>query len=1001
MSKIDHLTIEDLYGSRIKTFQKLMRHKIRDVLLVSSLYDDYLFEEDGRLYELIRQESQVLNLSHPPEITHATSGAEAIELATVENNFDLIITTLHIEDMHVIKFAQMVRQVGLQIPIVLLAYDNRERKEIVTNFDTSIFDRIFIWQGDFRLLIGIIKCVEDRLNVENDTMMVGVQSIILVEDDVKFYSSYLPLIYTEILNQSQRLIQEGINITHKMLRMKARPKILLCTTYEEAWTYYEKYQEFILGIISDINFKRNGVKDPEAGITFARAVKQQHEDIPILLQSSNADFAGKAKEIGASFLQKGSPRLLHELREFMKSHFGFGDFTFRTPDGTEVGRASNLSALEEQLRRVPDESIVYHAERNHFSNWLKARTEFWLAHSLRPHKVTDFASVADLRKELITSLQKYREVRQRGTITEFSKDTFDPRNSFARIGGGSLGGKARGLGFINTLINTYSVRNRFPDVEVSVPSAVVIATDIFDRFIEENRLENLSLSTASDEEIQKRFLDADKFPQEIKNRLSEFLEIIHAPLAVRSSSLLEDSQFQPFAGVYETYMIPNNNPDHAVRLQELLESVRLVYASTFTKAAKDYMKATSYRLEEEKMAVIIQRMVGAPHHGRFYPDFAGVAKSYNFYPVPPQSSEDGIVLVALGLGKTVVDGGNTVRFCPKYPRHLMQFFSTKDTIKNAQQDFYALDLSEGMMNEGHHTPDKFVCKYDLSKAEEDQTLYYVGSTFSAENDSVYDGISRSGKRVVTFAPILKHKIFPLPEILQMMLDMGTWGMGTPVEIEFAATMNLPPDKPNEFAMLQMRPLVLSHELEELDVDESMKENIVCQSEQVLGNGVIKDIYDIVCVDIQKFERSRSKETALEVAAMNAKLVAEKRPYVLIGVGRWGSLDHWLGIPVSWDQISGASVIVESGFKDFNVTPSQGSHFFQNITSFRVGYFTVNSFTKLGFIDWEWLQAQPAIEEMEYTRHLRFEKPLTAKINGHKNKGVILKPAGEIADSIEP
>jgi CheY-like chemotaxis protein len=991
MDRIDHLQIEDIYGSRLKSFQRLMHFKIRDILLVASLYDNYLFEEDGRLYELIRQEFQVLNLSQPPEITHVTSAAEAIDLLQTEEHFDLIITTLHIEDMNVVRFAQKVREAGNNVPIVLLAYDNRERRELVSNYDTSIFERIFIWQGDYRLLIAIIKHIEDRRNVESDTLSVGLQSIILIEDNVSFYSSYLPLIYTEIHLQSQRLISEGLNLSHRFLRMRARPKILLCTSYEEALSYFEQYQDFILGIISDVNFMHNGVKDPEGGFTFANMVRSRHEDIPILLQSSNADFAEKAREIGLTFLQKGSPRLLHDLRKFMMAHFGFGDFIFRTPDGKEVGRANNLKTLEDQLHHVPDESILFHAERNHFSNWLKARTEFWLAHMLRPHKVSDFASVVELRNELIRALHQYQEIRQRGVITEFNRETFDPANSFARIGSGSLGGKGRGLGFINTLISNYNLRDKYPDVEIAVPSAIVVATDVFDRFLSENRMESFALSSTDEEEVERRFLEAPRFPQDIAAKLREFLEIVHEPLAVRSSSLLEDSQYQPFAGVYQTFMIPNNDPETEVRLAELLRSIKLVFASTFSKRAKDYMKATTYRLEEEKMAVIIQRMVGARHHDRFYPAFAGVAKSYNFYPVPPQKSTDGIVQVALGLGKTVVDGGNSVRFSPRYPRHLLQFFSTLETIRNAQQEFLALNLARGRDGDARRSPGAFVEQYDLSKAEEDQTLFYVGSTYSPENESVYDGVSREGKRVVTFAPILKHGIFPLAEILELILDMGTWGMGTQVEIEFAVNMNVPPGRPKEFALLQIRPLVLSLEMEELEVDSVGQEDLICQSQQVLGNGVIKDIRDIVVVDIQQFERARAKDVAAEVSLFNTDLIARKRPYVLIGVGRWGSLDPWLGIPVTWDQIAGACVIVESGFKDFNVTPSQGSHFFQNITSFRVGYFTVNSFTHLGYIDWDWLRQQPAAEELRFTRHLQFDEPIVAKINGRKNIGIILKP----------
>ncbi len=989
--KIKQFHLEDIFSNRIKRFQKLMQYKIREILLVSSLYDYYLFEEDGRLYELIRQEYQVLNLSQAPEIMHVTTGAEALDLASQENRFDLIITTLHIEDMHVVKFAHMLRELEIETPIILLAYDNKERKELTSTHDTSMFDRIFIWQGDYRLLIGIIKYAEDRKNLENDTLTVGVQSIILVEDNIKFYSTYLPLIYTEIFKQSQRLITEGINLTHKFLRMRARPKIILCTTYEEAWEYYEKYEEFILGIITDVNFRHHGIKDPEAGVKFAKNVKVRHKDIPLLLQSSNPEYQKVAQDIGSSFLLKGSPRLLHELRDFMMKNFGFGDFVFMMPNGTEVGRANNLKSLEEQLKVVPDESLRYHAERNHFSKWLKARTEFWLAHKLRPHQVSDFTSITHLRSDLIESIRNYQEYRQRGIITEFNKESFDPKNSFARIGIGSLGGKARGLGFINILINHNKIRNKFKEVELTVPSAVVIATDVFDKFLEDNQLDVFALQETSDEEITRRFLEAKKFPQDVINKLAEFLDIVREPLAVRSSSLLEDSQFQPFAGVYQTFMIPNNNPNPLIRLQELLHTIQSVYASTFFKKAKDYMKATSYRLEEEKMAVIIQRLVGAQHGNRFYPDFAGVGKSYNFYPVPPQKSTDGIALVALGLGKQVVDGGNAVRFCPKYPKHLLQFFSTKETIRNAQQEFFALNLNEQLDPNDLHTPDKFVQKFDLTVSEKDQTLYHVGSTYSVENDAVYDGISRNGKRVVTFAPILKHQSFPLADILDLLLEMGTWGMGVPVEIEFAVNMNVPAGKRKEFAMLQMRPLVISHEVEELEVENINEDDLICQSTQVLGNGAVSDIHDIIVVDIQKFDRAKSRDVAFEVSSLNSKLVEQKRPYILIGVGRWGSLDPWLGIPVTWDQISGASIIVEAGFKDLNVTPSQGSHFFQNITSFKVGYFTVNSFIKLGLIDWDWLSQQQALEEMKYAKLLRFNDPITVKINGHKNKGVIMKP----------
>lgn len=979
------------YGTNFRNFQNLMKIKIRDILLLSSLYDYYLFEEDGRLYEQIREEYRALNLSYVPEITHVTTSKEAFEVLQDPNKqIDLIITTLHIEDTTVIKFAEKVKKAYPKIPIILLAYDNRELKELQKNYDTSIFEKIFIWLGDYKLLVAIIKYLEDKLNVENDTKIVGVQSIIVIEDNVKFYSSYLPIIYTEIFTQSQRLISEGLNISHKYLRMKARPKILLCSTYEEGWEYFTKYQEFILGIILDINFKKNGEKISDAGIQFAIEVKKRQPDIPILLQSSNIEWANKAKEIQAFFIQKGSPQLLRQLREFIQDNLGFGDFIFRTPDGREVARARNLIEMEEVLKTVPIESIVYHASRNHFSNWLKARTEFWLAHLLRPRKVSDYPTVEDLREDLIKSIKNYREMRLRGIISEFNKYTFDPNHSFARIGTGSLGGKARGLGFLNNLIVNYNIRDQFENTIIYVPSGVVLATDIFDQFITENGLFDFAIQCEDDKIIKEKFLEAKINSQDVINKLRDFLEIVKTPLAIRSSSLLEDSQFQPLAGVYLTLMIPNNNPDIEIRLQELIDAIKLVYASMFSQHAKNYMRTISYRLEEEKMAVIIQKVVGLERNGRFYPDFSGVGKSYNFYPIPPQKSEDGIAQVALGLGKIVVEGGNSVRFCPKYPKHLLQFYSTKETIKNAQQYFYAIDLKEEFRSP-HSDPESFVKKFQLSKAEEDGTLYWLGSTYSPENDEVYDGIAREGTRIVTFAPVLKYETFPLAAILDLLLDICSWAMGSAVEIEFACNLSLPPGRPKEFALLQMRPFVLNQEFEEVDFDISDSDSFICYSNQVLGNGIYSNLFDIVFVDIEKYDRGRSLDVAREIEYFNNKLLRENRNYILIGVGRWGSLDPWLGIPVTWDQIGAACVIVESSFKDMHITPSQGSHFFQNITSFRIGYFTIDSYHNIGFIDWDFLKSIKPFEELNFTKHLRFDKEIIVKINGQKNQGVVYKP----------
>lgn len=986
----DPYLVEHGYGNRFQGFQNLMRLRIRDILLVSSLYDLYLFEEDGRLYELIRAEYQGLNLSHSPELTRVSSGHDAIELAKEENRFDLIITTLHIEDMHAINFAKLAKESGLKIPIVLLAHDNRELKYLLLNRESDIFDKIFIWQGDFRIIIAIIKYLEDRLNVEHDTKMVGVQNIIVIEDNVRYYSSFLPLIYTEILKQSRRLISEGINLTHKFLRMRARPKILLCSNYEEALEYYTRYKEFLLGVISDIDFPRGGKEDHTAGLEFASRIKESHDDIPVLLLSQKKEYADTARDIKVAFIEKDSSMMLENLRQFMNEHFSFGDFVFRTEQGAEVGRASDLKSLWQMLKRVPEESIRFHAERNHFSNWLKARTEFWLAHKLRPRKVKDYKSIEDLRSDLINSVLSYQSLRQRGIITDFHKETFDAESGFARIGGGSLGGKARGLGFVNTLVNDYNLHDHFDDVFIHVPTAVVLGTDIFDQFLDDNNLRKFAIDCDDDEEITRKFLDSPKFPEEVLGKLAAFLDIIRSPLAVRSSSLLEDSQYHPFAGVYETYMLPNNHLNPLVRLDNLLTTIKKVYASTFFKRAKDYIKVTSYRLEEEKMAVIIQKMVGTKHENRFYPDFSGVAKSYNFYPSPPQKSSDGIVDVALGLGKTVVDGGNTVRFSPKYPTDLIQFYNVEESLNNNQLEFYALKFDSTL---GYNTSSKddLLDLYDLETAEQDGSLVYAGSTYIPENDAIYDGLGRMGPRVVTFGPILRQRLFPLPKILDLLLDMGTWGMGTPVEIEFAVDMTSKPGRKREFGLLQMRPLVISHELEELNIPDKPDTQTLCYSEQVLGHGRIDDIFDIVVVDYDKFERSKTQNIAGEVSYFNSGLVSEERPYLLIGLGRWGTLDPWLGIPVKWEQIAGAKVIIEANFKEISVTPSQGSHFFQNITSFMIGYFTVNDHIGSGSLDWKWLSGLKRHEEKEFTYHIKLDKPLTIIMNGHEHKGLIYKP----------
>ncbi len=969
-----------------QVFQHLMSRRVEDIILVSSLYDTFILQEDGRLSELILSEFLELNLHHTTGLTHVSTGMEALALAKAQSRFNLIITAVNVGDMDAVELALRVREEGLDVPVVLLAYDGGELSEYMARHDTSVLERIFLWQGDPKILLAIVKYVEDRQNVEYDTGVAGVQCIFLIEDNIRFYSAFLPIMYDEVIRYSQSLLTQGINLAHKILRMRARPKILLCANYEEAWQYFSSFSDQTLGVIADMQFPRAGELDPEAGVEFARAVRQRWPDIPILIESSRIDNEQPALEAGASFMLKGSPTLLYDLRRFMVERLAFGDFLFRMPDGRVVDRARNLRELIEKLREVPAESISYHADRNDFSRWLRVRTEFDLARHLRARSSLDYPSVENRRNYIISQIDAYRRQQARETISDFDASTFDPTASFARIGGGSLGGKARALAFVRHLLADSDLAERFEGVHIFVPPAVVLGTDVFDRFLDDNRLRDFAMGSHDDEEIEQKFAEAH-FPKLYEEDLASFLDFMRMPLAVRSSSLLEDSQYQPLAGVYNTYMLPNNHEDPQVRLAQLIRAVKRVYASTFLIYAKNYFKVTPYRLEEEKMAVLIQKVVGSRHGSRFYPHLAGAARSYNFYPYPPQTAEDGVVAVALGLGCTVVDGEQALTFSPACPQHLVYFSTPKDMLETSQREFVSIEMDEesGEITERHHP---------LEVAEADGTLSYVGSTYSPENDAVYDGISRPGIRLVSFAPILKHRLFPLPEIMTHLLEFGKKGMNSEVEIEFAVDLTSTKGKRKEFGFLQMRPMAMSRESEEVEVEGFDPADVLCFSESVLGNGKLTHIHDLVAVDRRHFVRAQTREVAREVSRQNSQLVAQGLPYALIGLGRWGSADPWLGIPVTWDQISGARVIVEAGFEDLHVTPSQGSHFFQNLTSFRVGYFTVNPEAGEGFVDWEWLDEQMGEPEEGFVRHLRFSEPLIVKIDGKHQQGVILKPRRE-------
>ena len=982
------LWIRKGYNTRFQHFQGLMRHRIRDILLVSSLYDFFIFEEDGRVYELIRDRYQGLNLTHTPEITQVSSGGEAEQMLQ-DNRFDLVIITLHIEDMSPASLAKRIKQIHTQMPVVMLAFDNKELTDMLLHHETAYFDDIFIWQGDYHLILAIIKTLEDRLNVMEDTDKIGVQSILVIEDNILYYSSLLPMIYIEVMKHSQRLIEEGVNLSHRRLRMRARPKILLAKTYEQAWQYFQQFKETVLGVISDIDFLKEGQPCPDAGLQFARDVKTVYSDIAIMLHSTTSRFEQEALSSGYFFVLKESPTLLQELRRFMTENLSFGDFVFYTPDGHEVGRANDLLSLEKQLGEVPEASIIYHAERNHFSNWLKARTEFWLAHEIRSQRLSDFDTVEETRQNLIRLIREYRKLQMQGVITDFDPETFDQEYSLSRLGGGSLGGKARGMSFVNQLIINSEIQSQFPDMRIHIPPAVFLGTDVFDQFLDSNQIRDFALNTEDDQDILKHFLETTKFPEKMMGQLAAFLERVTTPLAVRSSSLLEDSHVYPFAGVYKTYMLANTHEDPFVRLLELVRAIKKVYASAFYRSAKRYVKLTPFRLEEEKMAVVIQQMVGSEYNGRFYPHFSGVAKSYNYYPISPQKFNDGVVNVALGLGKIVVEGGLSVRFCPKYPRMQSTGSTAQEVLKNSQKYFYALDMKAEDREITYE--DKFLKKYSLSNAEKDGTLNYLSSTYSAANDRIYDGIAREGIRLVSFAQILKNETIPLAKVLDELLQLGSWGMGTPIEIEFAVQLPKAQGESATLSVLQMRPIVLNRELEVFNNQEFRRDQLICQSNQVLGNDIIDNICDIVLVDKHRFDRSKSRQVAEEVSQYNDELMKAEKSYLLIGVGRWGSMDPWLGIPVTWEQIAGARAIVEAGFKDFVVEPSQGTHFFQNLNSFEVGYFTVSRETDEAFIDWNWLFSQPVQSQKVFTRHLKFSNPLIIKMSAHQKLGIIQKP----------
>ncbi|MCX6272545.1 MAG: phosphoenolpyruvate synthase [Bacteroidetes bacterium] len=970
------------------SFNNLMKKRIYHVLLISSKYDAFILEEDGRIDEQIFNEYVSLNLRYPPQFIQAASEKEAFQILE-EMNIDLIMTMLSAEKAASFDLAFKIKERYPNKPIVVLTPFSREVSLKMSGEDLSAIDYVFSWLGNADLLLAIIKLIEDKMNLEYDVQEVGVQVILLVEDSIRFYSSYLPHIYKIIFKQSLDFMTEGLNEHQQMLRMRGRPKIILATNFEDAVALFEKYKNNMLGVISDVSYPKDGKMDKYAGIKLTEIIKQSDPLMPVLLQSSDLENEKTAKEMKAGFLYKRSKTLSLELKNFIIEYFAFGDFEFFDPNtGKEIARSPDLKSLQQKIFEIPDESLSYHIRRNHFSKWLRARALFPIAELFKAITPEDFSDLDDVRRFMFDAIATFRMNKARGIIAEFYRDRFDEYLTFTRIGKGSIGGKARGLAFLDTLIKRNRLFDWRKDVVITIPRTVVICADVFDEFMEENELYKIALSDVRDEEILEHFVHA-RLPFRIHEDLYTFISVITNPVAVRSSSLLEDSHYQPFAGIYSTYMIPNVKNDERLMIENLSNAIKSVYASAFYKDSKSYMAATSNVIDEEKMAIVLQEVCGKAYSNRFYPTISGVTRSINFYPIPPEKPEDGIANIAFGLGKYIVDGGNNLRFSPRFPKKVLQLSSPEMALRETQKVFYALDLDP---NHFHPSVDDGInlLKLKISEAESDTAFKYAASTYDLENNYIRDGLNSSGRKLITFSNVLNHNVFPLAEILQYVLTIGQKEMNKPIEIEFAVDLDCPKGEPKIFYLLQIRPIVEADERLQVSLDDIRPEETLIFSRSALGNGIIDNLFDLVYVKPETFKSSETNTIALKVEEINNRMLHEKRNYILIGPGRWGSSDPWLGIPVKWPQISAARLIIESGLENYRVDPSQGTHFFQNLTSFRVGYFTINPFSNDGHYDLKYLNARPAVFEDEYVRHVRFDTPLIVKIDGKKNTGVVLK-----------
>ena len=969
------------------SFANLMNKRIYNVLLIATKYDAFMLEDDGRVDEQIFNEYTSLSLRYPPRFTQVTTEEEALaELK--DRNFELIICMPNMDNRDIFAAATEIKIHYPNIPIVVLTPFSKEVSKRIANEDLSAIDYVFSWLGNAELLLAIIKLIEDKMNAPDDTASVGVQIILLVEDSVRFYSSALPHLYKFVLEQSQMFAKEALNDHQRTLRMRGRPKIKLARTYEEAVRIFNQYRDNMLGIISDMSFMHDGVKDPYAGYKFGQYVRKTGLIIPFVLESSEASNKVYAKELGASFIDKNSKSYPQDLRKKIMQRFGFGDFVILNPQTKEeIMRIKDLKDLQKKVFQIPDDSLVYHLSRNHFSRFFYSRAMFPPAEVLKRVDVSDYKDMDEARKLIFDLIVQYRRMKNSGVVAVYQKERFDEYSNFARIGDGSLGGKGRGLAFIGAMVK------RYPKLEhdhfaVTIPKTVVICTDIFDEFMETNELYPVVLSEVDDETILKYFLRAS-LPARLIEDLMAFFDVVKSPIAVRSSSLLEDSHYQPFAGIYSTYMVPKLEDKYDM-LRTLSDAIKAVYASVFYRDSKAYMTATSNLSDQEKMAIVLQEVVGNRYNDRFYPTISGVARSLNFYPIGNEKAEDGIANIALGLGKYIVDGGQTLRFSPRHPHNILQMSTMDFALRETQTRFYALDLKN--LADQFSVDDSFnLLRLNLKDADADGSLKFIVSTYDPYDQVIRDGYYPGGRKILSFVNVLQHEVFPLADTLDQILHVGQDEMGRPIEIEFA--VNIDPQNPGfaTFYLLQVRPIVDNKEVMEEDLTLVEQEDTILTSTSVLGHGIVTDVQDIIYVKTGAFCSSNNQSIAYDIEKMNRQFTGEEKNYVLVGPGRWGSSDSWLGIPVKWPHISNARVIVECGLENYRVDPSQGTHFFQNLTSFGVGYFTINPFKGDGWFDEGYLNSLPAVEETEYLRHVRFDKPVVIKMDGKKSLGVVLKP----------